>query len=306
MASKKERDVALIRVLIALAWADGEISHEELNFLKEFMLKFDLTGEEWAKIEMYMEDPVTPEEAEALVRSFIEKIGPLEERQAILSGLEGMMRADGKATPEEREFLDRFTALLKLGLSASSLLKAVRGLFRQTVLRPVQGSKRSEELYDFLNNRILFKVRRKLEREKLSLEAHPDELAYAALFGGLLAHVASVHAELGEKERAVLKKHLQQICGFDKEAIELVHSVIQETAARGLDRFRLTREFYQRSAPQQRLELLDCLFDIAASDTDLQHSEIEEVRSIAVGLGLSHRQFIDAKQRFIGKNPAST
>jgi uncharacterized tellurite resistance protein B-like protein len=85
--------------------------------------------------------------------------------------------------------------------------------------------------------------------------------------------------------------------------VELILSVIQKTAGLGLDRFRLTREFYEKSSPEQRLQLMDCLFDIAGSDTDLQHSEIEEVRSIAYALRLSHRQFIDAKLRYLESNP---
>jgi hypothetical protein len=206
--SSKEKQISLIRVLIALAWADGEISHEELNFLKDFMFKFDFTGEEWAQIEMYMEDPVPPEEAEALIQDFIQKIGPFEERQAVISALEGLMRVDSMTTAAEREFLERFTAVLKQTLPPTVLLSGIRGLFKQTVFKPVHGSKRSEELYDFLNNRVLFKVRRKLEREKLTLEGHPDQLAYATLFGGLLAHVASVHKAMGEKELDVLKRHL--------------------------------------------------------------------------------------------------
>jgi uncharacterized tellurite resistance protein B-like protein len=303
--SSKEKQISLIRVLIALAWADGQISHEEMNFLKDFMFKFDFTGEEWAQIEMYMEDPVTPEEAEALIQDFIQKIGPFEERQAVLSALEGLMQADGMTTSEEREFLSRFTGILQQTLSPAALLNGIRGLFRQTVFKPVHGSKRSEELHDFLNNRVLFKVRRKLEREKLSLETHPDQLAYATLFGGLLAHVASVHKAMGTKELAILKRHLQQIAGFDEEATELILSVIQETAARGLDRFRLTREFYEKSTDDQHLQLLDCLFDIAGSDIDLQHSEIEEVRTIAYGLKLSHREFIQAKLKYLEKMAGS-
>lgn len=302
--STQEKQISLARVLVALAWADGEISHEELNFLKDFMFKFKLTGEDWARIEMYMEEPVPPEEAEALIQDFVRRMGGAEERKAIVSALQELMAADGATRREEQEFLERFVAVLNKGAPLSSLMTQVRGLFRQTVFKPAHGSKRSEELHEFLNNRIFFKVRRKLEREKLSLEAHPDELAYATLFGGLLAHVASVHSPMGEKERAALCKHLKETAGFGEEAIELILSVTQEAAARGFDRFRLTREFYERSRPEQRLHLLDCLFDIAGSDTNLAYSEVEEVRAIAYGLKLSHRDFINAKMRYLQK-PAS-
>ena len=299
--SSSKKHISLGRVLIAMAWADGEMSHEEKNFLKDFLFKFDFTGEEWAQIEMYMEDPVTSQEAEALVRHFLQNLGSREERQELLSALEELMHADGVTTEEEGRFLKRFTDLMRQTSTASALMGQLRGLFQHTVFKPVEGSLRSEELDIFLNNRILFKIRRKLEREQLSLETHPDELAYAALFGGLLAHVASVHRPLGEKELTTLGSHLKGLANFDREAIELILSVIQDSAASGLDRFRLTRRFFEKSHPEQRRQLLDCLFDIAGSDTDLHNSEVEEVRAIAYALKLSHREFINAKMRYLEK-----
>lgn len=303
MASKQKR-ILLARVLVALAWADGEISHQELNFLKDFVFKFDFTGEDWARIEMYMEDPVTPAEAQALIEEFVQHLASPRDRRAVVSALEGLMQADGMTTPEERAFLERFTALVRESTSATALLNGIQGLFRQTVFKPVEGSRRSEELHEFLNNRVLFKVRRKLERERLSLEVDPDQLAYAALFGGLLAHVASAHESLGEKECAVLRARLREIAGCGEEAVEVILSVVQDTAARGLDCFRLTREFYDKSAPDQRLHLVDCLFEIAGTDTDLQSSEVEEVRAVAYGLKLTHREFIEAKQAYLKRRKA--
>lgn len=297
----KNNPLPLIRVLIALAWADGKISNSEMNFLKDFLFKFDFTGEDWAKIEMYIEEPVPPSEADALLKDFVENIGSRGQRDLALSTLRGLMEADGHTSPEEKDFLDRFVNILEESGPASSIMNAIKGLFQQTVFRSVQGSNRSEELYDFQNNKILFKVRRKLERKKLSIETHPDDLAYATLFGGLMACVASAHKKMDERELVVLRRHLHEIGNFDEEAVELILSVTQDAATQGIDRFRLTREFFQRTTRDQHLKLIDCLFDIAGSDMDLQHSEVEEVRSIAYGLKLSHRNFIDAKIRHLEK-----
>ncbi len=286
-------------MLIALAWADGEISNEELNFLKDFLFKFDLTGEEWAKIEMYMEDPIPPEEAEALVKDFVLHLGGGQERKEVISALEGIMSADGETRPEEQAFLKRCTAIFKESGPASALMGRIGGLFRETVFKPGATSQRKEELHDFLNNRILFKVRRKLEREKLSLEGDPGKLAYASLFAGLLSHIASIDDGTSEVELTVLKRQLKEVAGFDQEGVELILSVVRDSAAKGLDRFRLTREFYEKSNVEQRRQLLDCLFDMAGADDDLAHTEVEEVRAIAYGLKFSHKDFIDAKVRHL-------
>lgn len=300
-----EKKISLVRVLIALAWADGEISHDELNFLKDFMFKFDLTGDEWAKIEMYMEDPVTQEEAELLIHDFVQHLGGARERQQVIEALQKMTAADGVTTPEEKAFLERFSGIINEAGPAPALFGRIRGLFQETVFKPARRSKRSEELHEFLNNRILFKVRRKLERDKLSIEADPEALTYASLFGGLLAHVASLHQPLTDTQMAVLKKHLKEIAGFDNEGTAVIESVIRE-AAGSLDRFRLTREFYEKSAPAQRIQLIECLFDIAGVDTDLTHSEVEEVRAIAYGLRLTHSDFINAKVKHLRESEKKT
>jgi uncharacterized tellurite resistance protein B-like protein len=295
----KEKQFSLVRVLIALAWADGEICNEEMNFLKDFLFKFDLTGEEWAKIEMYMEDPIPPEEAEVLMKDFVLHLSGSKERKEVIDALEGIMAADGETRPEEQVFLERCTAIFKESGPASALMGRIGGLFRETVFKPGATSQRKEELHDFLNNRILFKVRRKLEREKLSLESDPEKLAYASLFAGLLAHIASIDDGTSEVELTVLERLLKKVAGFDQEAVEVILAVVRETAAKGLDRFRLTREFYEKSNIEQRRQLLDCLFDIAGADDDLAHTEVEEVRAIAYGLKFSHKDFIDAKVRHL-------
>ncbi len=59
------------------------------------------------------------------------------------------------------------------------------------------------------------------------------------------------------------------------------------------------------STPEQRRQLLECLFDIAGSDTDLQHSEVEEVRTIAYGLKMTHKEFIEAKIKYLENARAS-
>ncbi len=293
-----EKQFSLIRVLVAFAWADGEISNEERNFLKDFFFKFDFTGEDWARIEMYLEEPIQAEEAAALIRDFVNRLHGSGEREELVSMLRGLMKSDGVTLPEEEEFLERCTDIFREVGPASVIMGRVRGLFRKTVLSPARVSQRKEELHDFLNNRVLFKVRRKLEREKLSIEADPDRLAYVSLFAGLLAYVAAVLDGVSEKELTVIKVHLNEISEFDPEAIELIASVVQETASKGLDPFRLTREFYTRSSKVQREALVDCLFDVAGADSDLAHLEVEAVREIAYGLKFSHGEFINAKLRY--------
>ena len=52
----------LAKLVIAAAWADGELTNEEVNALKDllFMLP-DLSGEEWLGLELYMDSQPSPQ-----------------------------------------------------------------------------------------------------------------------------------------------------------------------------------------------------------------------------------------------------
>jgi len=63
----------------------------------------------------------------------------------------------------------------------------------------------------------------------------------------------------------------------------------------GLDFFRLSREFFEATTREERLSFVEALFQIGYSDGDLSHEENEEIRRVARGLKLSHREFINAK-----------
>lgn len=293
-----EKHFALIRVLIALAWADGEISNEETNFLKDFFYRFDFTGEDWAKIEMYLEDPIPPEEAENLVQDFVLRLSGPSEREEVITLLKGLMGADGIVTSEESAFIQRCSEIFRETGPASVLIGRLKGLFRETVLKPSTSANRADELDDFLNNRILFKVRRALEREKLMLEADPNQLANATLFSGLLAHVAAAENTISEDALAVLRKQLQALTSFDNKTITLIVSVVHESAKSGLDIFRLTRTYYAKHSPAERQHLLDCLFDVAGASGELSHASLEAVREIAYSLKFANRDFIDAKLKY--------
>ncbi len=244
---------------------------------------------------MYLEDPIPPDEAENLVRDFVLRLGGPSEREEMITLLKGLMGADGVVTDEEAAFIQRCSEIFRETGPASALLRHLKGLFRETVLKPATGSHRKDELDDFLNNRILFKVRRALEREKLMIEADPELLAKASLFAGLLAHVAAAQGSVSEEALAVLGKHLQKLTSFDDKSIALILSVVKESATKGLDPFRLTRTFYARNGLTERRQLLDCLFDVAGAEGELSHVSLEAVREIAYGLKFSNRDFIDAK-----------
>jgi hypothetical protein len=68
--------VSLAKVLIAAAWADGELNNEEVNIMKDLLYQLPTgsasgnsfyTAREWSEIEMYLDSPVPPEERARLI-----------------------------------------------------------------------------------------------------------------------------------------------------------------------------------------------------------------------------------------------
>jgi len=69
---------------------------------------------------------------------------------------------------------------------------------------------------------------------------------------------------------------------------------VTKTAA-DLDFFRLTREFYSATQPDERRAFARVLFRVAAADGHVSFDETEAIRSITRILKLTHKEFINAK-----------
>ena len=86
------------KLLIAAAWADGTLSTEEVNGLKELLFQLpDISGEEWMELELYMVSPVTEEERQRLLNRVLQRITSQTDkdlakdvlRKLVLSGSQG-------------------------------------------------------------------------------------------------------------------------------------------------------------------------------------------------------------------------
>ena len=62
-----------------------------------------------------------------------------------------------------------------------------------------------------------------------------------------------------------------------------------------MDYYRLSRRFFESTTEDERVRFMDALFAVADADGRVSYEEIEEIRTIATVLKLTHKQFIDAK-----------
>ena len=63
------------KLLIAAAWADGKLTNEEINALKELLFSLeDISGDDWKILEMYMDSPVSEQERKTLLDRLLVQI----------------------------------------------------------------------------------------------------------------------------------------------------------------------------------------------------------------------------------------
>ena len=103
--------LSLAKVALAAAWADGEITLQEVNSVKVVLMRLprsggksgpELTAREFAMLEMYARTPIGPEErARLLAELQTEKWTP-DDRAMAIEALTSLIQADGSVTSDRR------------------------------------------------------------------------------------------------------------------------------------------------------------------------------------------------------------
>jgi uncharacterized tellurite resistance protein B-like protein len=301
--SDKNLILTLAKVIIAAAWADGEMTLEEINSLKELLFRLpraggvQITGREWARLEMYIESPVDAAERARLVELLQAALRTPKDRALALSALEDLIQADGVVTDEERAVVEEIkTAIEAVDLGMIGQLgRLIRGTVQRRSQAVADAPNREEYFEDFIKNKVYYAVQQRLNLGQVELDIPEADLRKLSLAGGLMAQVAHVDREVTEDEFDRMVHALQASWDITPEAAAFVAEVAVSKVSADLDYFRLTRQFSTSTTEVERVRFLDVLFAVADADGRVSHDEIEEIRRIARSLNLTHKQFIGAK-----------
>jgi uncharacterized tellurite resistance protein B-like protein len=288
----------LAKVLISAAWADGDIDNSELNCLKDLLFGLDeMTASDWAELEIYLADPIDSLERERLLDELLSNLRSTKDKQLALDMLQKLVSADGRSSSEEQRIADEIEkSILEAGTNIFGQLgKLLQGPLERRESSVRLKPNREEYLEDFLRNRIYYHLQRMSDKGEIELEMPEDEVRKLSLAGGLLARVASADDEVSSDEQNAMTEALQDRWNLSRDHARSVTALAISELETGLDFFRLSREFFDATSREERLRFVEVLFQIGYSDGDLSHTEIEEIRRVARGLKLSHREFIDAK-----------
>jgi uncharacterized tellurite resistance protein B-like protein len=290
--------LTLGKVIIAAAWADGEVAHEEGNCLKDLLFRLPgLTGREWAMLDMYIESPVGTAERDRLVNQLQSELRSAEDRSLALKSLDDMMLADGIVSEEEKIILEEIKSQIEtVNVNIFGQLgRIVKGSIQRRESALSDAPNREEHFEDFIKNKVYYGIQRRLELDKESWDIPEDQLRKLSLAGGLMARVAHVDLVVTKDEFKAIADSLEKEWSISSDEAAFVTEVAVSEIGPDMDYYRLTREFFTSTTGEERNQFLNVLFSVANADGFVSAKEIEEIRAIANSLRLTHKQFIDAK-----------
>jgi uncharacterized tellurite resistance protein B-like protein len=288
----------IAKVMIAAAWADGSVSPEEINSLKDLLFQLpDMTASDWSELDIYIETPVGEAERIRLEEELLAQLTTPEDKALAIAALNEVVSADGRVSDSERAVLEEIKPMIESADVAilGPLSRLMRGSIKRRSQEAANAPNREVYLEDFTHNKIFYLVSRRLELESEDISVSEPVLRKLSLAGGLMAYVAYVDQEVTEAEFDAMADILEAKWGASTVEAALVAEVAVSETSKGLDIYRLSREFFETTTAEQRVRFLDVLFAVADGDGHVSYEETEEIRLIAKMLKLTHRQFIDAK-----------
>ena len=290
--------MALAKVMIAAAWADGDISNEEMNSLKDLLFQLpEMTASDWAELDIYIETPVGDAERTRLVVDLQASLESSQDKEMALTMIDELVAADGEISADEQASVNEIKKAIKdanagvLGSMGKFLGSSVNRRSKAVTDAP------NRELYldDYVKNKVYYSVSRRLELEETEIDLSEKELRRLSLAGGLMARVAYVDHEVQEGEFDSMVSAIKDNWELSDIQAALVAETAVSTITKGLDYYRLSRRFFESTTEDERVHFLDALFTVADGDSGVSYEEIEEIRTIATVLKMTHKQFIDAK-----------
>ena len=287
--------MTLGKVIIAAAWADGEIDNDEINCLKDLIYRLpQVTARQWEELEIYMDSPIGDAERARLVADLSAQTASADQRNFVLRTLDNMVIADDSVTSQEQAIVEEVRAALETADTGiwSSFSRMLIGK-RSTAV--AAGPNREAYLDDYINNRVYYKIRQQLAAANIEVPLDDAALRRLSLAGGLMAIVAQVTPDITTGEKAAMAAALHD--GFDltAEQAAYVTEVALSPEVGDLDFYRLVREFSEEYSLEERQRFLETLFAVAAADGMASFEEIEQLRIVAQGMKLTHQEFINAK-----------
>jgi uncharacterized tellurite resistance protein B-like protein len=275
---------ALGKVLIAAAWSDGEIQHEETACLKDILFQLpELPRHLQKMLEMYMDAPVSPEEQQQMIQELLQMIQTDSERRFAAEALSRIIRADGVVYPAEIEFVDAIEK--QLAEIDTGFMREMNSLVR--TLSSSQETAKTDEITHALR-RVMhdhFAETARATRD-WDLGLPREELQKLCLAAILMAHIAGSDADIDPQEEAVIAQAIATHWQLNEQQAKCIADLALTGALARLDLIRVCRQFHEITTELERQQLIDTLNTIAMADGSFSEDEFGNIQLIANNLKL--------------------
>ncbi|MBZ0268488.1 TerB family tellurite resistance protein [bacterium] len=161
--------VAFLKVLAAVAWADGVVQADERNRIKMLFHGFGLPEEDLKAVNALLERPVGQDEAVELTKEFAAGFAGPGDRKRLIAEIEAMLGDEEHHTEGERELLEHVRAILQSHTVVDGLMEKLRGVFSSKLLGrdEADGASREERDRKFLRAVLDDRPARDIELQKI-------------------------------------------------------------------------------------------------------------------------------------------
>ena len=289
------KKLTFLKVMTTVAWADGEMTHSELNLLKSFIRKFDLDKNDVRDLKPYLEAPVSKAHQEELFKQLIAELSSVEEKQEIIEAMSQMAEGKKKTSAEEITLVDQFTSWLKESSFTNRSFGKVRNFFQRTIFMDARA--KDTELEKYFKRKVIKKIELRSARQGRKITLSDDEVYHVCLLGTLLASVAQVDEIIDDVEEKALQKVLKENFSFPQQELEILFDVIVEQARHGFDFHEVITDTNRIITYNERVKLIDGFFAIASADGKISSAESEQIRKITKAMHIPHQDFKESKIR---------
>ena len=117
----------------------------------------------------------------------------------------------------------------------------------------------------------------------------------------ILTRPARADHQVTDGEAAQMQQIVMRHTGVSEPQAAAIVRVAREAARQsgGTEDFLITREFGRTATREEKLDLLECLFEISAADASILTVEDNEVRRVASELKLEHADYISVRRKFL-------
>ncbi len=141
---------------MAVAAADGQVTTEELNLLKDFTFEYSLTEQEWAEIQYYARAHLSKNELEQLIETVASEIRGRSDREQFERAIREMMEADSILGGGEDKIADILYADVKRvhASRAAYIYKTLRVAWRKRLQLPEALASLEDEAKEYGRNPV--------------------------------------------------------------------------------------------------------------------------------------------------------